>query len=81
MFIRIVGTVLGGGGVAAAVFNKEKLKAAWTVNYEPVAVWDYNWDQRDPCSCVKPMKKPDDPLEQNKYDVLPVLSENHNIMF
>ncbi|OQR74096.1 serine/threonine-protein phosphatase Pgam5 [Tropilaelaps mercedesae] len=71
MFVRILGAALGGGGVAAAavILNRERLLAAWTVNYEPVALWDYNWDQRDPCSCVRPLKKPGDPVEENKQNL------------
>lgn len=69
MLGRIFATSLGGGAVAAFVYSRDRLHAAWTVNYEPVTLWDHNWDQRDPCSCVRPLKT-SDPAEQNKFGIL-----------
>lgn len=70
MFGRVLGTLAvgAGGALSAVVLRKpDRAFASWSVNYEPINLWDHNWDFRDPCSCVKKLKIQGDAAEENKY--------------
>lgn len=69
MLRRVLGTVaLGAGGALTTVLLKpDRVSALRNVSYEPISLWDYNWDFRDPCSCVTKHKISSDPALQNKF--------------
>ena len=67
-----------GAGMAAYAYqkivrepaNKTVAYASWTNSDRPVdpwAIWDRNWDCREPKALVKPMKN-DSPQEQNRFN-------------
>lgn len=64
-----------GAGVAAYYYQKlrephQLVENSWTNSDQPVnpgALWDTNWDCRDPKSVVKPIKN-NTPQEENRYN-------------
>lgn len=69
----ILGTAGGVGGIYYVLTRKEPMRQvynSWTTNtiVSPCAVWDFNWDHRDPKSLVKPLKGKATPEEENKQN-------------
>ncbi|XP_026330095.1 serine/threonine-protein phosphatase Pgam5, mitochondrial isoform X2 [Hyposmocoma kahamanoa] len=62
-----------GGGLAYYRMNKDEhvstfnVLNSWTTNYTPSQPWEKNWDHRDPCCIVEPVKL-SSPAEQNRYN-------------
>ncbi|XP_073832530.1 phosphoglycerate mutase 5 isoform X1 [Musca autumnalis] len=75
--VRKFGVVALGTGCGLGAYyyqklrdNQQNVQMSWTVSDKPVnpcALWDNNWDCRNPKSLVKPAKN-DTPQEQNRYN-------------
>lgn len=62
------------GGVVLYMYatqdeRRRFVAASWTTNSKPskCAVWDYNWDRREPTSLVEPLGHHPTPDDENKY--------------
>ncbi|XP_053951838.1 serine/threonine-protein phosphatase Pgam5, mitochondrial isoform X1 [Anastrepha ludens] len=75
--LRKLSSIAVGTGAGLAVYYYHRLREpnnlvqnSWTTSEKPVneaAIWDQDWDCRDPKSCVRPVKN-DSPQEQNRYN-------------